>query len=64
MLIDQTKILVNFILHLTEILKHKVINPNINFRKEYLSDAMKSILINHEDKIVWRKEDYPLYSEK
>ena len=64
MLIDQSKLFLNFILHLLEILKHKIINPNINFRKEYLSDAMKSVLINHEDKIKWRKEDYPQYSDK
>lgn len=47
-----------------EIEKYRIINPNINFRKEYLSDAMKSVLINHEDKIKWRKEDYPQYSDK
>lgn len=61
MLIDQSKIFLNFLLHLVEILKYKVLNPSINLRKEYLSDAMKSILINHQNTIKWRKEDYPQY---
>ena len=59
MLIDQSKILLNFLIHLVEIL-----NTNINFREEYLSPAMKNILLNHEDKIVWRKQDYPQYAKE
>jgi len=61
MIVDQSKILLNFILNLSILLNKKRISPNLNFRETYLSNELRNILVNHNDQLAWRKEDYPQY---
>jgi hypothetical protein len=64
LLIDQSKILLNFILLISSLLDKKKISPNINYREAYLPPELKNVLLNDKDTLKWRKEDYPQYAEK
>lgn len=52
-LIDQSKILLNFILILTKLLQNKYLSPRIDFRKEYFTNELKTCftVTNNELKI-------------
>ncbi len=55
-LIDQSKILLNFIMILTQLLQNKYISPKIDFRKEYLTDDLKTFFTINEGRIeIWRE---------
>jgi hypothetical protein len=51
MLINESKILLNFIFTLCENLDKKKISPNLNFRMNYLSEEDQLIFVNHNDEI-------------
>ena len=63
-LTDQSKILLNFILYLSNFLNKKKVSPNINYREAYLSPELKNVLLNDKDNLKWIKEHYPQYAEK
>lgn len=55
-LIDQSKILINFIMILTQLLQKKIISPQIDFRKEYFSEEQKTFFTIMNDKITILKD--------
>jgi hypothetical protein len=55
-LIDQSKIFLNFIMILNQLLQNKLISPRIDFRKEYLTDELKTFFTIENNKMTIYKE--------
>lgn len=55
-LVDQSKVLLNFVMILNQLLQNRMISPRLDLRKEYFSDELKTFFTIENGKIAILKE--------